>query len=74
MVGNNIPRWEKEIHGRKLWDFLLAYLASTTIHKGIHKGGPEFHFPAWDIISCEEMRNPTVGYHIPARHDHMLTD
>ena len=33
-VGSDIPRSELTFNGRKWWDFLLAYLASTPIHKG----------------------------------------
>ena len=39
MVGSDIPRWEMKSHGGKWWDVLLAYPASTPIHKGTHKGG-----------------------------------
>ena len=38
-MGNDIPRWEMIFHGGKWWDLLLAYPASTPIHKDIHKGG-----------------------------------
>ena len=37
-AANDIPRSEMKLHCRKRLDFLLAYPASTLIHKGMHKG------------------------------------